>query len=97
MTRLNHIDGVAPYSGAVAVTRNSRVVTTEEAAEDPTYGRIVKECEEVSKLIKTTAPIRTDVRRYSDEPGSPFALFDVNMKPVSFSHHTGRIFCWDIG
>ena len=81
VTRFNHSDGVAPYNGTVAVISNSRVVTAEEYSQDPAYQKVAKECEEIANLLKATAPIRIDVRRFQE--GSNFALFDVNMKPVS--------------
>lgn len=81
VTRFNHSDGVAPYNGTVAVTSNSRVVTAGKYSRDPAYERVAKECEELAGLIKATAPIRIDVRRFKE--GSSFALFDINMKPVS--------------
>jgi D-alanine-D-alanine ligase-like ATP-grasp enzyme len=79
VTRFNHADGIAPYNGVVAVTANSRVVTEHEM-KDSAYGKAMKQCEEVARLIGATAPIRVDVRRF--EEGSEFALFDINMKPV---------------
>jgi D-alanine-D-alanine ligase-like ATP-grasp enzyme len=81
VTRFNHSDGVAPYNGSVAVTANSRVVGTAEYSRDPAYERAARECEGVAALLKATAPIRIDIRRFKE--GSDFALFDVNMKPVS--------------
>lgn len=83
VVRYNHSDDVAPYSGKVAVTSNSRVVTAEEYAGDDAYEKIAKECEAAGKLLGTTAPIRIDIRRVSKKKGSKFAMFDVNMKPVS--------------
>ncbi|KAJ4346754.1 uncharacterized protein N0V89_010686 [Didymosphaeria variabile] len=79
--RFNHADGIAPYNGAVAVTQNSRLVTAEEHERDPNYGDIQRQCVEAATLLQTTAPIRVDVRRISEAKSSPFALFDVNMKP----------------
>ncbi|KAL0934935.1 phosphoribosylglycinamide synthetase [Colletotrichum truncatum] len=76
VSRFNHQEGIAPYNGAVAVTKNSRAVVD---SDDPAYGAVARECERVGKLLGTTAPIRIDVRRF--KPGSNFALFDVNMKP----------------
>ncbi|KAL5334125.1 hypothetical protein BJX70DRAFT_31107 [Aspergillus crustosus] len=76
--RFNHADGIAPYNGVVAVTANSRAVTSDEL-EDPAYGKIMRQCEQVARLIGATAPIRIDVRRFKE--GSEFALFDINMKP----------------
>jgi hypothetical protein len=81
VTRFNHVDGIAPYSGNVAVTVNSRAVTAAEIESDPAYSNIMRECEGVAGLLKTTAPLRIDIRRFG--PGTNFALFDINMKPVS--------------
>lgn len=39
VVRFNHADGVAPYSGDVAVTANSRALTPAETESDPTYSR----------------------------------------------------------
>ncbi|GKT43605.1 D-alanine--D-alanine ligase [Colletotrichum spaethianum] len=80
VTRFNHQDGIAPYNGVVAVTANSRVITKEEE-KDPAYGLIARECEKAAEVLGVTAPIRIDVRRFENSPGSKFALFDVNMKP----------------
>ncbi|KAJ5671658.1 D-alanine--D-alanine ligase [Penicillium longicatenatum] len=79
VTRFNHIDGIAPYSGRIAVTANSRAVTATEIGADPAYTNIMKECETVAGLLGTTAPLRIDIRRF--KAGSKFALFDINMKP----------------
>lgn len=80
VTRFNHDQGIAPYNGTVAVTANSRVVTKDEMR-DLTYGEVMRQCEGVASLIKATAPIRIDVRRFRSQ--SEFAIFDINMKPVS--------------
>ncbi|KAJ5093535.1 glutathione synthetase ATP-binding domain-like protein [Penicillium angulare] len=79
VTRFNHVDGIAPYSGKVAVTVNSRAVTAAEMEVDPAYGKIMEECATVAGLLGTTAPLRIDIRRFRE--GSKFALFDINMKP----------------
>ncbi|KAH6663706.1 hypothetical protein B0J14DRAFT_255659 [Halenospora varia] len=81
VTRFNHIGGIAPYNGVVAVTANSRVVTKEEYAKDPNYDIAARECEAVAKELRPTAPIRIDIRRFKDDSSSKFALFDINMKP----------------
>lgn len=78
VTRFSHQDGIAPYNGVVAVTSSSRAVTE---SSDPAYAEVSRQCERAVALLGVTAPIRTDVRRY--RPGSNFALFDINMKPVS--------------
>lgn len=81
--RFNHVDGIAPYNGAVAVTANSNVVELDDQNPDHEHYRVImRECEQVARLIQTTAPIRIDVRRFRE--GSRFALFDINMKPVRF-------------
>ncbi|KAG7411072.1 hypothetical protein DER46DRAFT_581056 [Fusarium sp. MPI-SDFR-AT-0072] len=80
VTRFNHIDGVAPYNGAVAVTANSRAITAAEGSQ-AAYKQVAKECERVTQELAVTAPIRIDVRRFMDSADSKFALFDVNMKP----------------
>lgn len=81
VTRFNHNRGIAPYNGVVAVTTNSRVISREEFDKDPFYGLAAHECVAVAELLKLTAPIRIDIRRF--KAGDKFALFDVNMKPVS--------------
>jgi D-alanine-D-alanine ligase-like ATP-grasp enzyme len=81
VTRFNHANGVAPYNGIVAVTANSTAITAEQYAKDPTYQAIASECEQVAALMGLTAIMRIDVRRFTEDPGSKFALFDVNMKP----------------
>ncbi|PYI17943.1 glutathione synthetase ATP-binding domain-like protein [Aspergillus violaceofuscus CBS 115571] len=78
VTRFNHVDGVAPYSGAVAVTVNSRTVSADEM-KDASYGSVMRQCEQIAKLIGATAPLRIDIRRFRE--GSEFAIFDINMKP----------------
>lgn len=83
VTRFNHEDGIAPYNGNVAVTSNSQAVSAETFGADSTYAEVARQCEGVARLLKVTAPIRIDVRRRRDESGSPFVLFDINMKPVS--------------
>ena len=81
VTRFHHESGVAPYNGVVAVTANSRALTQQEYDKDEQYGQAAKECEDVAELLQVTAPIRIDIRRFNDEPGAKFTLFDTNMKP----------------
>ncbi|KAF9761814.1 hypothetical protein IL306_003717 [Fusarium sp. DS 682] len=61
VTRFNHIDGVAPYNGAVAVTANSRAITAMEGSQ-AAYKQIAEECERAAQELAVTAPIRIDVR-----------------------------------
>ncbi|MBB6461851.1 ATP-grasp domain-containing protein [Flammeovirga kamogawensis] len=75
--RFNHIDGIAPYNGIVAVMENSEVLSDDElqtAEIQEAYGHCVKSAE----LIGIKAPIRIDCR--ANEQGKYF-LFDLNMKP----------------
>lgn len=81
VTRFNHDNGVAPYNGVVAVLSNSRVLSEKEYESDPAYQKICSECEQVAELLQTTAPIRIDVRRLTEDARAPFAMFDINMKP----------------
>lgn len=81
--RFDHMDGIAPYNGIVAVTQNSRVVSKEKHEQDKNYQESQRQCVEVAKLLNCTAPMRIDVRRFTDDKDSAFALFDVNVKPVS--------------
>lgn len=85
VTRFNHEHGVAPYNGLVAVTANSRALTSQETERDKRYAEAAGECEAVAELLRVTAPIRIDIRRFNNagRGGDKFALFDVNMKPVS--------------
>lgn len=87
VVRFNHESGIAPYNGTVAVTANSRVATEHEM-NDPAYKIAMRQCEAVAELIGATAPIRVDVRRFKE--GSEFALFDINMKPVSSKYVTWK-------
>ena len=73
---------MAPYNGTVAVLQNSRCLTEDEHRADSQYGEVQRQCVEVAKLLQCTAPIRVDARRFTEDRSSPFALFDVNMKPV---------------
>lgn len=81
VVRVGHHDGVAPWNGTVAVTVNSRVVKEEEMEQDGAWKKVMRECEDTARLLGTTAMIRIDVRRFGET--GKFALFDVNMKPVS--------------
>lgn len=83
VVRFNHEEDIAPYNGITAVTENSRAISPEEAAQDPAYAAIQQQCETVASLLSVTAPIRIDVRRFKPDAKSEFALFDINMKPVS--------------
>ncbi|ETI21891.1 hypothetical protein G647_05961 [Cladophialophora carrionii CBS 160.54] len=80
--RFNHDRGIAPYNGVVAVVKNSKALAREQTAANPTYTAICRHCERVGEKLKTTAPIRIDVRQFGQgEDFDTFAIFDVNMKP----------------
>lgn len=87
MTRFNHHDGIAPYNGIAAVTSNSRLISSAEAAEDPSYERVGAACERIAAACGAWAPIRVDARRRARaKGGNEWGLFDVNLKPVSPKH-----------
>jgi D-alanine-D-alanine ligase len=75
--RLNHVDGVAPYNGTVAVTRNSAVLTAAEAASPP-VAALMNACARAFEAIGALAPIRIDCRA---NLRGDYRIFDVNMKP----------------
>ncbi|KAK4221908.1 glutathione synthetase [Podospora fimiseda] len=83
VTRFNHEQGIAPYNDAT-LTSNCRAIAFSEFQTDATYTTVCRQCEQVAELLKVTAPIQIDVRRFTAERGSPFVIFDINMKPVSF-------------
>jgi hypothetical protein len=75
--RFNHDKGIAPYNGAVAVTRNSRALTINER-QAPEVSTAVDACLAAAKLVNARAPIRIDCRADGD---GELKLFDLNMKP----------------
>lgn len=81
VVRFNHEDGIAPYNGVVAVTANSRIPSKQEREFTFAYAEIESACERIAEKLKVTAPIRIDVRQFSEDSKSDFAIFDVNMKP----------------
>lgn len=83
VTRFGHESDIAPYNGVIAVTANSGALSQNDFDKDKSYLEASKQSERVAELMQATAPIRIDIRRYNKDPGTPFALFDVNMKPVS--------------
>ena len=85
VVRFNHANGIAPYNGVVAVTQNSRAISAVETKKNPAYKDAVAHCEQVARILGCTAPIRIDIRQFSERSDSSFALFDINMKPVSIT------------
>lgn len=75
--RSNHINGIAPYNGVVAVMENSAVLTDMELNSNKIQ-EVYFNCITAAELIKIKAPIRIDCR--ANEKGEYF-LFDLNMKP----------------
>ncbi len=73
VSRFGHVGGIAPYSGKVAVTQNSRAV--EDIGE---YSQIISACEKAYALLGLRAPIRIDCRKNN---AGEYIMFDVNMKP----------------
>jgi len=75
--RFNHKHGIAPYSGVVAVMKNSSVLENDELDSEKII-EIYGHCEKAGELLNIKAPIRIDCR--ADENGNYF-LFDLNLKP----------------
>lgn len=72
--RFSHVGGIAPYSGDVPVSQNSRVA----ACEDKNMTAIRRECEKAVKILDLKGLVRIDCR--ADESGR-YKIFDFNMKP----------------
>ena len=75
--RVNHKDGIAPYSGIVAVIKNSSVLENDEL-DSKEIIEVYSHCQKAAELLNIKALIRIDCR--ADENGNYF-LFDLNMKP----------------
>jgi len=76
--RVGHMNGIAPYSGIVAVTQNSFVISNEEANTEPMKA-VCRECEKAAKVVQAKTVIRIDCR-FTDKTNSLAKLFDLNMK-----------------
>lgn len=74
VTRFNHDSDIASYNDVVVVTTNSRTLTSEKAKKDKRYSKASRQCEQVAELMRATAPIRVDIRRYNESryPVCPF-------------------------
>jgi D-alanine-D-alanine ligase-like ATP-grasp enzyme len=77
VARLSHQNGIAPYSGTLAIKHNSIVLTPEETV-DTKIRAVVVACTRAAQIVGATAPIRIDCRQ--NDQGI-FSLFDLNMKP----------------
>lgn len=75
--RINHREGILPYSGNIPVIENSFVLPPEQQT-SPAIARISRACEQAAQAIMALAPIRIDCR--ADKLGR-LVLFDLNMKP----------------
>ena len=75
--RSNHIDGIAPYNGIVAVVNNSSIVPANDL-KSKEIEEISQKCELAAKIIDSQAPIRIDCRKSKD---GNYQIFDLNMKP----------------
>ena len=60
MERFNHVDGVAPYNGVVAVTHNSRVLSGWQ--DSPACQDMLRDCAAAAAMVGAAAPIRIDCR-----------------------------------
>lgn len=75
--RVNHIDGIAPYNGIVAVTQNS-IVLTDDQITNPLVASALLSCKKAAKVVDARSVIRIDCRANNQ---GDFFLFDLNMKP----------------
>ncbi|NNC69445.1 MAG: ATP-grasp domain-containing protein, partial [Flavobacteriaceae bacterium] len=75
--RFNHQNGIAPYSGVVAVLENSAVLKDTDL-NSKSIATVNAFCIKAAKLLDIKAPIRIDCR--ADEHGK-YYLFDINLKP----------------
>lgn len=71
VVRRGHADGIAPYSGVVAVSRNSAVA-------DGDFGALAADCARAAELIGARAAVRIDCRQ---DAAGRWRLFDLNLKP----------------
>ncbi len=82
--RFNHINGIAPYNGAVPVEANSRAVSVLT----PQLKKISEACENAVKFLGLKGLVRIDCR--ADANGD-YKMFDFNMKPnMTGSGRPGR-------
>lgn len=51
IVRFNHIDGIAPYNGTVAIIRNSRTVSHSEYDVDGSFAKLSRQCVTVVQLL----------------------------------------------
>ena len=77
VARCNHRNGIAPFSGMITVTSNSRLLDAAELA-DPQCRKALDACALAGEAVGARGPIRVDCR--ADWTGR-FFLFDLNMKP----------------
>lgn len=75
--RFNHELGIAPYSGKIAVVKNSRILSSSEIAKK-SIQQSITHCIKAAALLHVKAPVRIDCR--ADSNGM-FHLFDLNLKP----------------
>lgn len=76
VTRYNHQEGIAPYSGIVAVSANSHAIDPADYTES--HKEMLAACALAGAELNAKAPIRIDGRE--DDQGT-IRLFDVNLKP----------------
>ncbi len=75
--RFNHIDGIAPYNGIVAVINNSKIIS-DAALNSKEIKEISQKCELAANIINAKAPIRIDCRKHKN---NQYQIFDLNLKP----------------
>lgn len=84
VARFNHVNGIAPYNGVVAVVKNSKVV--DDLSQEVKSAAIA--CVQAAKSVGALAPIRIDCRQNAQ---GTYKLFDLNLKPnLTGSGRPGR-------
>lgn len=75
--RFNHLNGIAPYNGVVAVIHNSAVVDPGEL-DSALAAPLLAACIKAAEIVGAMAPIRIDCRATA---AGDYLIFDLNMKP----------------
>ncbi len=86
--RTGHRQEVLPYNGLVPVSENSVAIPPDERLL-PAFEAVTQACVRAAQLVAARAPVRIDCRRAAS--GTPYLLFDFNMKPsLTGSGRPGR-------
>ena len=79
--RTGHVNGIAPYNGAVPVALNSVAVKEDDepdTAKRAAYAAIRQHCATVGRVLDSVACLRIDCRANA---AGQYVVFDINLKP----------------